>query len=406
MGALSRLRSDLPWIAAVLGGIAAGMHMWKVSPFVPVLRDDFAISLTDAGLLIAVVQLAGVLGGLLFGILIESLGVRRSIVIGLVSLTVASVIGGFVDSFAWLLALRALESFGYMLTIVSAPALVRRVAETHRLTTAMGWWASYQGLASGLTLASAALFVGVVSWQVWWLGTAAVSAAAVALILLVVPADEPHPQRRTARDVFGALRRTVSFPAPWLVGITFTSYALSWIAVIGFLPTVYDAAGIDPRTAGLLTAFASAVNIVGAFVGAFLIRTKLGPRGVVWIGAAAMGIGGWVVFASNAPFAVTYIAVSLFSAVGGLIPAVLTRLAVESAPASGSLPIALGLVQQLANLGMFIGPIIAGLVVDLSGTWSHSWLINVIAAAFGATLIVFATNHRFGVSWRRPESGE
>ncbi|WP_185715053.1 MFS transporter [Gulosibacter macacae] len=398
------MRQQLPWIAAVIGGMTAAMHLWKVPPFVPLLRDEFGASLTDAGLLIGIMQLAGVIGGLFFGILIESLGVRRAMVIGLVALTAASVAGAFVGDFGWLLAMRALESFGYMLTIVSAPALVRRVASPERLTTAMGWWATYMGVSSGLTLAAAALFAGTISRQMWWLGTSAVSALAVVFILLVVPADPKAAERRRPREVLASLGRTITVPAPWFVALTFMSYSLSWVAVIGFLPTVYDAVGIGARTAGLLTALASAVNMIGAFSGALLMRTKLGPRGVVWIGAAAMGIGSWLVFGSGAPFIVTYLAVLAFSALGGLIPSVLTRLAVDSAPPGGSVPVALGLVQQLTNIGQFIGPVLVGILVDVRGNWGSTWWVNVAGAVLGSMLIVFATSQRFGVRWQQPDA--
>ena len=397
MTAARRIPADLPWALAIVSGISAGFHLWKVPPFVPLLRDEFGVSLADAGLLIGVVQLAGVIGGLAFGMLIEAIGVRRSLVIGLGVLSAASIAGAFAPGFGWLVGLRAVESFGYMLTVVGAPALVRREAHGPALTRAMGWWASYQGISSGVALAIAALLAGALSRQAWWLSLGGFSAlVAVALLLLVAP-DPPRAQRRTVREVLGAIGRTVRASAPWLVGLTFTAYSGGWIAVIGFLPTVYADAGVDARTAGLLTAVASAANIIGTLGGARLLRRGTRPRRLVWTGMAGMAVLGWAVFAAGLPFGWAIAAVIAFSAIGGLVPAVLVRLAVETAPGDGSVPVALGLVQQLANLGMLIGPVIAGGVTDLTGGWGSTWWLNAAAALIAGALVVAATSRRFGV---------
>lgn len=394
------IRADLPWMLAIIAGVSAGFHLWKAPPFVPLLRDEFGISLADAGLLIGVVQLAGVLGGLAFGILIEAVGVRRSLLIGLGTLAVASIAGGFATGFGGMLALRALESFGYMLTVVAAPALVRRSAEGRRLTAAMGWWASYQGISSGAALAIAALLAGQLTRQAWWWTLGGFSALVAVAIVVAVAPDPPQPVRRSAREVLGAIGRTVRAAAPWLVGVTFTAYALGWIAVLSFLPTVYDAAGVDARTAGLITAVASAANIAGALGGARLLRRGAPPRRLVWTGMAGMAVLGWAFFALELPFGVAIGTVIAFSAIGGLVPAVLTRLAVETAPPDGSVPVALGLVQQLANAGMFVGPVVAGAVTDFTGDWQSTWWINVAVAVVAGALIVAATSHRFGVRAR------
>ena len=41
--AARRIPADLPWALAIVAGISAGFHMWKVPPFVPLLREEFGI---------------------------------------------------------------------------------------------------------------------------------------------------------------------------------------------------------------------------------------------------------------------------------------------------------------------------------------------------------------------------
>ncbi len=52
------------WVVVVAAGVAAGLQVWKVPPAVPFLRHDLSLSLVQAGTLLGIVQLAGMLGDL------------------------------------------------------------------------------------------------------------------------------------------------------------------------------------------------------------------------------------------------------------------------------------------------------------------------------------------------------
>jgi hypothetical protein len=79
-----------------------------------------------------------------------------------------------------------------------------------------------------------------------------------------VPADPPLGAGQGAMPgAWGRLRRTLSAPGPWLVALTFGVYSGQWLAVVGFLPSIYAAAGVAGGLLGLLTALAAAVNMLG-----------------------------------------------------------------------------------------------------------------------------------------------
>ncbi|SEE99554.1 hypothetical protein SAMN05216489_09474 [Streptomyces sp. 3213] len=52
------------WIVVVSAGVTAGLQVWKVPPAPPYLRHDLSLSLVQAGTLLGIVQLAGMLGDL------------------------------------------------------------------------------------------------------------------------------------------------------------------------------------------------------------------------------------------------------------------------------------------------------------------------------------------------------
>ena len=49
------------------------------------------------------------------------------------------------------------------------------------------------------------------------------------------------------------LLRTLSAPGPWLMALGFFCYSGQWLAVVGFLPTIYSQAGVGGAAAGMWT---------------------------------------------------------------------------------------------------------------------------------------------------------
>ncbi|MGQ4479830.1 MFS transporter [Streptomyces sp. SAS_276] len=217
-------------------GGAAGLRVWKVPPAVPFLRHELSLSLVQAGTLLGIVQLAGMLGGLAVSLLAAMVGERRCPSAGPVLLCVGSTAGGFAWSATPLLVSRAVEGAGLILVAVTGPRLIRRTAPPGRLTTAMGFWGAYQGISTFTGLVVGALVLQVVSWRVWWWGMAV-------LALAPLPRDAAGGVRGAA-DGLTRIGRTVRASAPWTAGFVFACCTLPWMAVVGFLPTIYRDGGM------------------------------------------------------------------------------------------------------------------------------------------------------------------
>ncbi len=148
--------------------------------------------------------------------------------------------------------------------------------------------------------------------------------------------DRARPTRRRLRACSGrrACATRSRSRGPWRVAITFSMYSSQWLAVIGFLPSIYAQAGLSGQLAGLLTAFACLVNVIGNVAAGRLLHRGVCARHLLYAGFLAMAVTTFVAFSpltAEAPVA-RYLAVVIFSAVGGLIPATLFALAVHVAP--------------------------------------------------------------------------
>jgi CP family cyanate transporter-like MFS transporter len=390
-----------PAVVVILAGVAAALHVGKLAPAIPLLRAALDVTLVQAGFLLSAVQVAGMLLGLAFGVVADGLGGRRSMLLGLGLLSLASLGGGAAPGVAVLLALRVLEGFGFLLVALPAPGLLRQLVAPGRVNQVLGIWGAYMPLATALALLIGPLCMAALGWRAWWWLLAGVSLA-MALWLaqavpaaVVRPAPPASPSANTAADPawLARLRQTLAAPGPWLVALAFAAYSSQWLAVIGFLPSIYTQAGVSGAATGVLTALAAAVNIVGNVgSGRLLQRGAHAPWllatgfGVMALAAAAAfaqgaGPGGW-----GLPPALRYAAVLLFSGVGGLIPATLFTLALRLAPSERTLSTTVGWVQQWSSLGQFAGPPAVAWVASVAGGWQFTWVATGTCSALGLLL--------------------
>jgi CP family cyanate transporter-like MFS transporter len=322
------------------------------------------------------------------GLLADGMGLKRSMVRGLCLLALASGLGGFATSVTALLVLRAIEGLGFLLVALPAPALIRRLVPPAQLPGMLGVWGAYMPTGTALALLLGPLFIPAWGWGAWWWLFALVSQAMALWLLRAVPADPPSAATSAGQGAWSRLRRTLSAPGPWLVALTFGMYSGQWLAVVGFLPSIYAAAGVSGALLGVLTALAAAVNMAGNMASGRLLQRGWAPRSTLWLGFGAMALGSTLAFASftdGAPW-LRFAGVLLFSGVGGLVPGTLFSLAVRLAPGDQQVATTVGWVQQMSALGQFVGPPVVAAVAARVGGWQLTPLVTVGCCVVGAAL--------------------
>jgi MFS family permease len=395
---------DLPlaeWL--LLGcGVVAAMHVGKLPPALPVLRQQLGVSLVEAGFLLSTVQLGSMLLGLALGLGAHRFGLRRSLLGGLWLLVLASLAGTQATSAQGLLAARAAEGVGVLLVALSAPSLLRRIVPAHRQSLRLGLWGTYMPTGTGLALLLGPLAIATLGWAGWWAGLALLSAAMAVAAAVVLPPDSKAESARpqggsgpvsptgspTVSPSASTFTATLSRSGPWLLALSFGAYSAQWLTVIGFLPTVYAEAGVAPGTAGLLTAVAALANAGGNVAGGRALHRSVPARVLLMCGFAAMAGGAFVAFALQdaVSFSVRYAAVLVFSGVGGLVPATLFALAGQVAADPRAMPVVVGLLTQGTGAGQFLGPPAAAWWAAGHGGWSQTWVATGIAALAGGLL--------------------
>jgi len=379
---------DPAWVV-ILAGVSVALHVAKLPPAIAALQQGLGLSLLQAGFLLSTVQVAGMAAGVAFGALADALGARRSMLLGLGLLALASAAGGVAQGVTMLLLLRAVEGFGFLLVVLPVPGLMRQLVVPGRLSRMLGLWGAYMPFGTALALLIGPLWINAWGWRAWWWLLGGLSLAMALWLARAVPANAggaaPQPLPWAER-----LGRTLSAPGPWWVAMSFAVYAGQWLAVIGFQPSIYMKAGVSGAATGLLTAAAAAINMAGNMAAGRALQAGVAPTRLLRIGFVTMGLAAVAAYggmgAISVPPVLRYAAVLVFSGVGGLIPATLFSLAVRLAPGEQTLSSTVGWMQQWSALGQFAGPPLVAWVTSRSGGWQWTWVATGACSLFGLLL--------------------
>lgn len=371
----------------VLVGICAALHIWKLPPALPQLQADFHLTLVASGFLLSVVQMGGMLLGLPVGLLAERIGLRRCIVIGLGILSIASALGAIFDSGLMVLLGRAVEGVGFLMVVMPIPALIRRLVLPQHLSRIMGLWGCYMPVGTVVILLAGSWILNFGHWQILWLILAVLTAICLMLVVRIVPGDRITALPGQPASALALATTTLKSLNAWLVALTFGMYSGQWIAIIGFLPTIYAAEGLSGTSAGLLTAIVAGSNAIGNLMAGRLLHRGAAAWQLLVLGLGTMIVCAWAAFGAGLPATGQFVAVLLFSLVGGLVPATLFVLALTLAPTPQTASTTVGWMQQCSSLGQFAGPPLVAWVVHTAGNdWQWTWLATSILSALGILL--------------------
>jgi predicted MFS family arabinose efflux permease len=202
-----------------------------------------------------------------------------------------------------------------------------------------------------------------------------------------VPRDAAAAHAPSLAGWGSRLRGTLAARSPWLLAASFAVYSGQWLAVIGFLPAIYQQAGVSGAAVGALTALAAGVNALGNLAGGALLQRGVAAPRLLRIGFAAMALAAMLAYAApGLPPAARYLALIAFSMTGGMIPATLFALAVRLAPGEDRIATTVGWMQQFSSFGQFAGPPLVAWVAGRAGGWQWTWVVTGACSLAGLAL--------------------
>lgn len=386
------MRERTHWIAvaaALLAGIVGGALNGKMPTALPLLQDEFALSLIAAGWLVAMFNLVGVSGAIFFGLISDRIGALRFCLFGVATEIVGGLLGAAAPDAATLIASRVVESVGFIAIAVSAPSLIAAASAARERGLALGLWGTYLPAGSAIAVALSPLAIGTFGWRGLWLAVVVVAVAVG--VLLLAQTREYREVRSGSRRSLANVTASLAQPVPWLLGAVFALYTSQFIIVMVWLPTyLLETRAATPTAAALLTAAYIVANAFGNVLGSWFVHRNV-PRGRVIRNVFLLTTPCFLgMFAPELSDGTRFALALAYGFITGSIPPSVFSGAVRYARSSAEVGILQGLIVQLSNVGGFAGPPIAAAVVTWAGAWdaAHWVLIGAGLAGIAVALVI------------------
>ena len=363
---------------------------YLLGPLGNFIAEDFHLSATQKGILIATPLLGGSIFRILMGALTDHLGPRRTGLIGIALTFVPLLLG-------WLVA-DSLPSLLLVALLLGIPGASFAVA----LPLASRWYPpQYQGLVMGIAGAGnsgtvlASLFMprlaAVIGWQAA-MGVAILPMAAAGVVFFLCAKDSPNqPPPKRWTDYLAVLRELDTIWFCLFYSITFGGF----VGLASFLGIFFhDQYVVDKVRAGDLTALCvfagSFMRPVGGLLADRLggIRMLAGLYGVVAM--LLMGIASLPPLWLATPLFIAALAL-LGAGNGSVFQLVPLRFQRE-------IGVITGLVGAAGGLGGFFLPSLLGLLKDLTGTYASGFVVLAVLCLWGMSLLV-AVSGAWRLTW-------
>jgi len=387
-----RRAGHLPTLISALLYFDVSFMAWVIlGPVAPFLRQQFGLSATEQGLLVAIPLLGGSLFRPVLGVLADRIGGRRAGLVGL-SLTVAALAIG------WTLVTATWQLFvlGFFLGIAGASFAVA-------LPLASRWYpAEYQGLAMGIVGAGnsgslmATLFAPRLAERIGWantFGLAMLPVVGVAILFALLAKDSPA---RTAtakwRDYAEVLREPDTLWFSLLYSLTFGGF----VGFTSFLTTFFhEQYQLSRVSAGDFTTIVVVSGSLLRPVGGWLSDRIGGYRlllSLLAVLAACLGV-----VAVLPPLAV--VVPMLFVTVGclGMGNGAVFQLVPQRF--ASRMGIITGVVGAAGGLGGFFLPSILGAAKDATGSYATGLTLFAVAFVIGA-VVLLELGSRWSSTWQ------
>ncbi|TKT81089.1 YbfB/YjiJ family MFS transporter [Aquamicrobium sp. LC103] len=358
--------------------VAMGIGRFVYTPILPGMMDGLGLSASDAGL-IASANYAGYLLGAILAAGAWARGHERLLAMGsLAASALLAALMGLTGELASFVAIRFLAGLASAFVMVFLTTIIfMRLAQAGR-SDLQAW--HFGGV--GLGIAASAVMTGALhladaAWTASWLWAGALSAAGFLVVLLLVDGDKVavgRPQAEPPLPRNAALTKII---------IAYGIFGFGYIVTATFLVAIVRQGDAGPLFESVVWLATGLAGLPSVWIWNRLAR-RFGLTAVFAAGCVVEAVG-VVASVSLGGYAGPLIAAVLLGGTFIAVTAIGLQLGRELAGAAQRR--ALALMTAAFGVGQILGPIVAGIVADRTGSFVAPSLLAafalVVTAAFG-----------------------
>jgi predicted MFS family arabinose efflux permease len=363
-----------PWVILVviwLGLLSFATSFQSVPPILPLLIEEFGFTHVQAGSLMSFFCLVGVFISIPAGMLADQYGQKGIGLISLMSIIAGAVVFASGDAMSSLAAGRILSGIGGVTLLVITPQALAQWFSGRQLGLAMGLLNTAMPLGTILSLNMFASVGGQFGWRISvWLSAGFPFIAFWAFLLFFKSSPRGHSRAPMSSE--GIFKRIKAAGMEiWLVGSAWLFFNASVISLFTFTPKFLNTLGFSLASSGFLASLPMWPQLITNPAVGFLISRIGRTKAITALGGLSLGI-----FIVLVPFSIGWAALSLLlvGIVMSLVPAPVFTLVGEVVRPQ-HLGMGYGILSTCLNLGILIGPVATGKVLDLTESYPAGYAL-------------------------------
>lgn len=367
--------------SAFLCIVAFGVTFQSIPPILSLVMSELNLTHTQAGLLMSFFALPGIIVSIPAGLLADRYSQKLIGLMALVLMACGSAMIAIGSSFTILTLGRVVSGIGGMTICILMPQVISQWFRERELGTALGIFQTAMPVGAILSLSTLGMLAQTFTWRTGiWISMALSLVALVVFLLIFTPAPGRSAQNAKASESISAGMRSIGMPI-WLLGMASLFVNASIISFLTFTPDLLQSAGLNIITAGFYASMSMwGVVVFSPIFG--LVIDKTGRKKTLMV-IGSIGIAATMVWVPRFTGAAVPLML-IFGVAQSLIPVSLFALPPEFTRPE-RVGLAFGILYTGQNIGVLIGPALAGLLRDVTDSYQPSFFLM---AAFALVVIL------------------
>jgi predicted MFS family arabinose efflux permease len=357
-------------LVVFLASVAAPLNQNKVPPLMPLLMEAFRLDLSQAGMLMSIFGLTGVMLALPTAVILQKLRPKVTGLVALGCLAIGAALGALSTGIGLLLISRVIEGVGMVLIAVVAPVVIAMWFPPEKRGAPMGIWATWVPVGNLVVYNLAPALGTSMGWQAVWWGGAGFALVAFLLYWWLMRMPPAFAENRGASEGEppgggepSSLGKALANRNIWLLALEFGCISPVFLALGTFLPMfLSEVRGYSLAQAASIYSLMPMV-VLGAAPLAGWISDRIGSRRLVFT-IPCLLIAGMMLLPFNMTGWTLYAFTILLGLVGGAIPTAIFATVPEVMSKPQLAGIGMAVVSLGQSLGAVIGPVLFGKLVE------------------------------------------